>query len=141
MKQAWHKVKIECKHTAAAQLPFTKRRRKNKRTNRLSLLVLLVWLGLRAWSDFIRLPLLVNRQRNLVNRRRRRRRRLLTRKTMSTHITTVNALKARSATQLRYLHGSHLFLHTALRARHALSKKNHGSCTFFKKWVRVNQNF
>ena len=131
----------------------------NKRTNRLSLLVLLVWLGLRAYSDFARLPLLVNRQRNHVNRRRRWRlracsdfarlhllvnrqrnhvnrrrrwqRRLLTRNEMSTHNTTVNALKARSATQLHYLPGSHLFLHTALRARHAFDLKKTGSRNFF----------
>ena len=117
----------------------------NKHTNRLSRLVLLVCLGLRACSDFTRLPLLVNRQRNivnrqrnlvnrqrnLVNRRRRRRRRLLTRKKMSTHNTTVNDLKARSATQLHYLPGSHLFLHTALRARHAFDLKKTGSRNFF----------
>ena len=105
----------------------------NKRTNRLSLLVLLVWLGLRACSDFARLPLLVNRQRNHVNRRRRWRRRLLTRNEMSTHNTTVNDLKTRSATQLHYLPGSHLFLHTALRARHAFDLKKTGSRNFFLK--------
>ena len=115
--------KIQCLRTAAWQLPFTKccvhdkAPPQNKRTNRLSPLV---WLDFRACSNVTRLPLCANRQRKLVARRgRHRRRRLLTRKKMSRHSTAVNVSETRTATKLNYLSGSHLFLHTAHRLRHA----------------------